>query len=142
LKLAEAPEAIKQRCLKGEISHDTVIKIIETHDGDYSKTLEVVESAIEANTITNEAGAKEVIKVKTRDVFKKEKEVSNVVSSGEVVKKLSFLKKLEIASDEMFASDTGANTDVLDDLLTLMRDDNVQIEELKNFFRTITYKMF
>lgn len=138
LKLAEAPEAIKQRCLNGEISHDTVIKIIETHDGDYEKTKEVVESAIEANTITNEMGAKEVKKVKTRDVFKKEKEVSNEVVS----KKYSIIEKLEFASDEMFASDSSADTAVLDDLLKLLRNADVQVEDLKNFFRDVTYKKF
>ena len=139
LKLAEAPEAIKQRCLRGEISHDTVIRIIETNDGDYEKTVEVVESAIEANTITNEMGAKEVKKVKTRDVFKKEKEVSNEVG---VTKKYSIIEKLEFASDEMFASDSSADTAVLDDLLKLLRKNDVQVEEIKNFFRDVTYKKF
>jgi ParB/RepB/Spo0J family partition protein len=132
LKLAEAPEAIKQRCLKGEISHDTVIKIIETNDCDYDKTMEVVESAIEANTITNEMGLKEVVKVKTRDVFKKEKEVSKE-------KKQTFLQKLELVSDEMFATD---NIDIVDELIALMRDDNVELEKIKDFFRNIQYKMF
>lgn len=132
LKLAEAPEVIKQRCLKGEISHDTVIKIIETNDCDYDKTVEVVESAIEANTITNEMGVKEVVKVKTRDVFKKEKETSKE-------KKQTFLQKLETVSDEMFATD---NIEVVDDLITLMRDEDVKVEDLKNFFRSIGYKMF
>jgi ParB family chromosome partitioning protein len=139
LKLAEAPEAIKQRCLRGEISHDTVIRIIETNDGDYEKTVEVVESAIEANTITNEMGAKEVKKVKTRDVFKKEKEVSDEVV---VSKKYSIIEKLEFASDEMFASDSSADTAVLDDLLKLLRKNDVQVEEIKNFFRDVTYKKF
>jgi ParB family chromosome partitioning protein len=139
LKLAEAPEAIKQRCLRGEISHDTVIRIIETNDGDYEKTVEVVESAIEANTITNEMGAKEVKKVKTRDVFKKEKEVSDEVV---VSKKYSLIEKLEFASDEMFASDSSADTAVLDDLLKLLRKNDVQVEEIKNFFRDVTYKKF
>jgi ParB/RepB/Spo0J family partition protein len=138
LKLAEAPEAIKQRCLRGEISHDTVIRIIETNDGDYEKTVEVVESAIEANTITNEMGAKEVKKVKTRDIFKKEKEVSDEVVS----KKYSLIEKLEFASDEMFASDSSADTAVLDDLLKLLRNNDVQVEEIKNFFRDVTYKKF
>ena len=132
LKLAEAPEVIKQRCLNGEISHDTVIKIIETNDGDYGKTVEVVESAIEANTITNEMGVKEVVKVKTRDVFKKEKEVSKE-------KKVTFLQRLESISDEMFASD---NTDVIDDLIKLMRNEDAQDEDIKDFFRNIGYKMF
>jgi ParB family chromosome partitioning protein len=132
LKLAEAPEAIKQRCLRGEISHDTVIKIIETNDGDYDKAVEVVESAIEANTITNEVGDKEVIKVKTRDIFKKEKEVSKE-------KKVTFLQRLENISDEMFSSD---NTDVIDALIKLMRKEDVQDEDIKNFFRNIGYKMF
>ena len=137
LKLAEAPEVIKQRCLKGEISHDTVIKIIETNDGDYGKTVEIVESAIEANTITNEVGIKEVIKVKTRDVFKKDK----TSKEAEVVKekKQTFLQKLEEISDEMFSSD---NTDVIDDLIKLMRNEDVQDEDIKNFFRNIGYKMF
>jgi ParB/RepB/Spo0J family partition protein len=138
LKLAEAPEAIKQRCLRGEISHDTVIRIIETNDGDYEKTVEVVESAIEANTITNEMGAKEVKKVKTRDIFKKEKEVSDEVVS----KKYSLIEKLEFASDEMFASDSSADTAVLDDLLKLLRNNDVQVEEIKKFFRDVTYKKF
>lgn len=138
LKLAEAPEAIKQRCLRGEISHDTVIRIIETNDGDYEKTVEVVESAIEANTITNEMGAKEVKKVKTRDIFKKEKEVSDEVVS----KKYSLIEKLEFASDEMFASDSTADTAVLDDLLKLLRNNDVQVEEIKKFFRDVTYKKF
>jgi ParB family chromosome partitioning protein len=139
LKLAEAPEAIKQRCLRGEISHDTVIRIIETNDGDYEKTVEVVESAIEANTITNEMGAKEVKKVKTRDIFKKEKEVSDEVV---VSKKYSLIEKLEFASDEMFASDSSADTAVLDDLLKLLRNNDVQVEEIKKFFRDVTYKKF
>jgi ParB/RepB/Spo0J family partition protein len=138
LKLAEAPEAIKQRCLRGEISHDTVIRIIETNDGDYEKTVEVVESAIKANTITNEMGAKEVKKVKTRDIFKKEKEVSDEVVS----KKYSLIEKLEFASDEMFASDSSADTAVLDDLLKLLRNNDVQVEEIKKFFRDVTYKKF
>lgn len=138
LKLAEAPEAIKQRCLRGEISHDTVIRIIESNDGDYDKTVEVVESAIEANTITNEKGVKEVIKVKTRDVFKKDKEVVK----KEVVKKYNIIEKLEIASDEMFASDSSVDTAVLDDLLKLLRQSDVQVEDLKNFFRDVTYKVF
>lgn len=132
LKLAEAPEVIKQRCLNGEISHDTVIKIIETNDGDHGKAVEVVESAIEANTITNEVGVKEVIKVKTRDIFKKEKEVSKE-------KKITFLQRLENISDEMFSSD---NTDVIDALIKLMRKEDVQDEDIKNFFRNIGYKMF
>jgi ParB family transcriptional regulator, chromosome partitioning protein len=139
LKLAEAPEAIKQRCLRGEISHDTVIRIIETNDGDYEKTVEVVESAIEANTITNEMGAKEVKKVKTRDIFKKEKEVSDEVVAS---KKYSLIEKLEFASDEMFASDSSADTAVLDDLLKLLRNNDVQVEEIKKFFRDVTYKKF
>jgi ParB family chromosome partitioning protein len=139
LKLAEAPEAIKQRCLRGEISHDTVIRIIETNDGDYEKTVEVVESAIEANTITNEMGAKEVKKVKTRDIFKKEKEVSDEVV---VSKKYSLIEKLEFASDEMFASDSSADTAVLDDFLKLLRNNDVQVEEIKKFFRDVTYKKF
>jgi ParB/RepB/Spo0J family partition protein len=139
LKLAEAPEAIKQRCLRGEISHDTVIRIIETNDGDYEKTVEVVESAIEANTITNEMGAKEVKKVKTRDIFKKDKEVSDEVV---VSKKYSLIEKLEFASDEMFASDSSADTAVLDDLLKLLRNNDVQVEEIKKFFRDVTYKKF
>jgi ParB/RepB/Spo0J family partition protein len=139
LKLAEAPEAIKQRCLRGEISHDTVIRIIETNDGDYEKTVEVVESAIEANTITNEMGTKEVKKVKTGDVFKKEKEVSDEVV---VSKKYSLIEKLEFASDEMFASDSSADTAVLDDLLKLLRNNDVQVEEIKKFFRDVTYKKF
>jgi ParB/RepB/Spo0J family partition protein len=138
LKLAEAPEAIKQRCLRGEISHDTVIRIIETNDGDYEKTVEVVESAIEANTITNEMGTKEVKKVKTRDIFKKDKEVSDEVVS----KKYSLIEKLEFASDEMFASDSSADTAVLDDLLRLLRNNDVQVEEIKKFFRDVTYKKF
>lgn len=132
LKLAEAPEVIKQRCLRGEISHDTVIKIIETNEGDYEKTVEVVETAIEANTITNEMGVKEVVKVKTRDIFKKEKAVSKE-------KKQTFLQRLESISDEMFATD---NTDVIDDLIKLMRNEEAQDEDIKNFFRNIGYKMF
>jgi ATP:corrinoid adenosyltransferase len=100
--------------------------------------VEVVESAIEANTITNEMGAKEVKKVKTRDIFKKEKEVSDEVVS----KKYSLIEKLEFASDEMFASDSSADTAVLDDLLKLLRNNDVQVEEIKKFFRDVTYKKF
>ena len=83
-------------------------------------------------------GAKEVKKVKTRDIFKKEKEVSDEVVS----KKYSLIEKLEFASDEMFASDSTADTAVLDDLLKLLRNNDVQVEEIKKFFRDVTYKKF
>ena len=84
-------------------------------------------------------GAKEVKKVKTRDIFKKDKEVSDEVV---VSKKYSLIEKLEFASDEMFASDSSADTAVLDDLLKLLRNNDVQVEEIKKFFRDVTYKKF
>lgn len=123
LKLANAPETIKQRCLKGEISHDTVIKIIEDTGADYEKVVETVEDAVAANTIVTETGEKVVKKVKTR-------QVEAIVKP----KKSGFMEKIRLASDEFF-NEEGEN-EILEEFIKL---DNTEasVEDIKAFFRSL-----
>lgn len=125
LKLADAPEKIKQRCLAGEISHDTVIKIIEKSNGDYETIVRTVEDAIENNTVTNEDGTKEVKKVKTKDVFGKKEPKSPKEP------KITFLGQLQKASDEMF--EQGLDTEILDELLSIEAK-GASVEDIIAFF--------
>jgi ParB/RepB/Spo0J family partition protein len=126
LKLADAPEAVKQRCLKGEISHDTVIKIIEDAEGDYDTVVSTVEDAIAANTTVTETGEVVVAKVKTRQVAAIKKP-----------KPITFMAKVRTASDELFES--SEENELLEEFLSL-ENKEASIEEIKAFFGTLVRK--
>jgi ParB family chromosome partitioning protein len=124
LKLAQAPEIAKQKCLQGLISHDTLIKIIEQNGGDYHDTLDTVETAISNAEVVNEAGEKVQRKVQTKDIKK--------------LKKVSFFQKLKEASDELFKT-SEEQSDVLDEFLKIATD-ATSVEELKEFFSKVKFK--
>jgi ParB-like chromosome segregation protein Spo0J len=124
LKLADAPERVKQLCVDGKISHDTVIKIMESNGCDYEATLDTVTAAIaEVEETTKEKGETPK-KVRTKNL--------------KGLKKPSFVELLKTASDEL-AEAEGENT-VLDDFIVLATNKEVSIEELKSFFGKLSYK--
>lgn len=126
LKLADAPEAVKQRCLKGEISHDTVIKIIEDTEGDYDTVVSTIEEAVAANTTVTETGEVVVAKVKTRQVAAIKKP-----------KPITFMAKVRTASDELFES--SEENEILEEFISL-ENKEASIEEIKAFFGKLTKK--
>ena len=127
LKLADAPEAVKQRCLKGEISHDTVIKIIEDTEGDYDTVVSTIEEAVAANTTVTETGEVVVVKVKTRQVAAIKK-----------TKPITFMAKVRTASDELFES--SEENEILEEFISL-ENKEASIEEIKAFFGKLTKKV-
>ena len=129
LKLADAPEKIKQYCLDGKISHDTVIKIIEMADGDYDEVIETVETAITENTVTKDDGTVETKKVTTRKVAALKKEPKEP--------KVTFNQKIAVASDTIF--ETGEENEVIEAFLTLQNAD-ASVEEIIAFFGKLQFK--